>query len=312
MLRSLRRLLGIDPEDGFRPRSCKTRGIEVRRTVCCFCSCGCGMNASVKDGRLLSLEGDPVNPINEGTLCSKGAAAAGLHRSDDRLTTPRIREPGAADFRPATWDEALDRIAARWSDILRRTWKPEAARSDALGMLGGAVNTNEEAYSYRKLAGPGRARLRGASGPHLTLVHGPGSRVLLRLRCFDQPLQGLPERALRPDPGQQHGREPPDGDEVGARGAAPRRHRDRRRPQVQPHRRARRSVRAHPAGRRLGAHRRADSPSARARPVRPRLRDPGDQRRALDRRALRLRRRTVLGVRRCRRALRPGQLELPP
>ena len=66
LLRPLRSLLGIDPVEQFPVRSLKTAGVTRRRTICCFCSCGCGMNAFVRDGRLLALEGDSDNPINEG------------------------------------------------------------------------------------------------------------------------------------------------------------------------------------------------------------------------------------------------------
>jgi len=133
-------------------RAAKTRGLEVKRTICCFCSCGCGMLGHVKDGRLISLEGDPANPINEGTLCSKGAAARELATSTERLTHPLRRAPGAADFEPIGWDEALDRIADAIKAARDGAWDAAARRTDGLAFLGGAINTNEEAYLYRKLS----------------------------------------------------------------------------------------------------------------------------------------------------------------
>ena len=133
-------------------RAPKTRGLEVRRTVCCFCSCGCGMVGHVKDGRLISLEGDPGNPINEGTLCSKGAAARELATSPERLTRPLLRSPGAAEFVPVTWDAAMDRAARAVKRARDGSWNAEARRADGLAFLGGAINTNEEAYLYRKLS----------------------------------------------------------------------------------------------------------------------------------------------------------------
>ena len=130
----------------------RTRGVTAKRTVCCFCSCGCGMLGYVRDGRLLSLEGDPENPINEGTLCAKGAAARELHVAPDRLTRPLYRAPGAADFVPISWDDALDRAARACAKARDAAWDATARRSDGLGFLGGAINTNEEAYLYRKMA----------------------------------------------------------------------------------------------------------------------------------------------------------------
>ncbi len=146
----LHRFLGDPEAEGPRPPS-RTRGAETRRTVCCFCSCGCGIEAKVRDGELLWLEGDRGNPINEGTLCSKGAAAAGLHRHPDRLVRPMVRRPGATGFEPATWDEAMARIAERILELRDAGWVGTASRTDALAFLGGAINTNEEAYLFKKL-----------------------------------------------------------------------------------------------------------------------------------------------------------------
>jgi len=139
------------PERSFRPKSIKIAGADVKRTICCFCSCGCGMKAFVRGEQLISLEGDEQNPINEGTLCSKGAAAAELHTSRDRLTRPLYREPRARTWREVSWDFALERITARLFAIRAQTWRAEARRTDGLALLGGAINTNEEAYVFRKL-----------------------------------------------------------------------------------------------------------------------------------------------------------------
>ena len=140
------------PERSFRPKSIKIGGADVKRTICCFCSCGCGIKAFVRGDRLISLEGDEQNPINEGTLCSKGAASAELHASSDRVTRPLYREPRARTWREVSWDFALDRIVAKVRAIRAQTWQAEARRTDGLALLGGAINTNEEAYVFRKLA----------------------------------------------------------------------------------------------------------------------------------------------------------------
>lgn len=145
-----RRFLGDPTAEGDAPAA-RTRGAELRKTVCCFCSCGCGIQAAVRGEKLLMLEGDPANPINEGTLCSKGAAAGGLHRHPDRLRVPRVRRAGAAEFQDASWEEALDAVADRLFAARDRGWEGTAGRADGLAFLGGAVNTNEEAYLYKKL-----------------------------------------------------------------------------------------------------------------------------------------------------------------
>ena len=140
------------PEDRDVPRPPRTAGAEVRRTVCTFCSCGCGILAHVRDGRVLFLEGDPANPINEGTLCAKGAAAAELHRTGERVLRPLHREPRAREWKEVSWDYALGRIAAKMKEERDRAWVPAARRTDGLAFWGGAINTNEEAYAWKKMA----------------------------------------------------------------------------------------------------------------------------------------------------------------
>lgn len=150
IIAGIRRFFGDPRAAGPAPRR-RHRAAETKRTICCFCSCGCGMDAKVRDGQLLYLEGDAENPINEGTLCAKGAAAAGLHTHPDRLTQPMVRRPGASRFEPADWGEALDRVAERLFELRDKRWEALYHRADSLAFLGGAVNTNEEAYLFKKL-----------------------------------------------------------------------------------------------------------------------------------------------------------------
>jgi assimilatory nitrate reductase catalytic subunit len=83
-------------------------------------------------------------PVNRGALCGKGRTAPAVLSSRVRLTSPLVREGGA--LVPASWDEALDRIA----DALRRTRAEHGA--DALGVFGGGGLTNEKAYTLGKFA----------------------------------------------------------------------------------------------------------------------------------------------------------------
>lgn len=157
-------MLGFFQRLQTRPRftkTAKTTGTTVKRTICTFCSCGCGMLAFVKDGKLRSLEGDYDNPINEGTLCSKGAAAAELSRHRDRLRQPLYRAPRSVEWQPVGWDWALDSIARKVVALRKNNWRATervdgrpvpANRTDALAFIGGAINTNEEAYLYKKMA----------------------------------------------------------------------------------------------------------------------------------------------------------------
>ena len=90
-------------------------GIEIKKTLCSICSFQCAIDAYVKDGRLMKVEGSEGNPVNKGKLCAKGAANRQWIYSPERLQTPLLRtgERGEGTFTPISWDEALDRIATR-------------------------------------------------------------------------------------------------------------------------------------------------------------------------------------------------------
>ena len=63
-------------------------------TSCNFCSCGCGMIAAVRDGKLLKMEGDYDHIVNRGSLCVKGISMFATHASPQRLTTPTLPRAG--------------------------------------------------------------------------------------------------------------------------------------------------------------------------------------------------------------------------
>jgi formate dehydrogenase alpha subunit len=109
-------------------------------TTCTYCGCGCGIHLGVRDDRLVSARGVRENPSNEGRLCVKGRFGFDFVNSPDRLTTPLIRRNG--ELEEATWDEALDLVAKKFS----------AARGDAFAAIASAKLTNEENYLVQKLA----------------------------------------------------------------------------------------------------------------------------------------------------------------
>ena len=135
-------------------------GAKEFTTVCNFCSCGCAMVGHVIDGKLVNLEGDPDGVVNEGSLCVKGAAALATHDSKQRLTTPKYRAPGSDHRVDITWDEALDKVAKKLKATRDATWVATEKdgeqefpvnRTDAIALLGGAQNTNEECYLWNKM-----------------------------------------------------------------------------------------------------------------------------------------------------------------
>jgi formate dehydrogenase major subunit len=159
--------LGVSAEElEGAAKSLKLAGTKEFTTACNFCSCGCGMVCHVRDGKLVNLEGDPDHVINEGALCSKGAAMRATHESDQRVRKPRYRAPGSDRWQEIEWEEAFDRIAAKVKQVRDANWiatdrvkgkdgrevEYPANRTDAIGFLGGAQNTNEECYLFSKMA----------------------------------------------------------------------------------------------------------------------------------------------------------------
>ena len=112
-------------------------------TTCIYCGVGCQLDLHVRDGKVVSVTPGKTGP-GEGKLCIKGWSAHEFIHHPDRLTKPLIKKAGG--FREATWDEALDLVASRLTEI-RNTHGP-----DALGFFSSAKATNEENYLFQKLA----------------------------------------------------------------------------------------------------------------------------------------------------------------
>ena len=91
---------------------CPETGIEIRHTICDICTPGpqCGIDAYIKDGKVIKIEGTDGFPTNNGVLCTKGAANRQYIYREDRLKTPmkRVGKRGEGKFEPISWDvEAL-------------------------------------------------------------------------------------------------------------------------------------------------------------------------------------------------------------
>ncbi len=135
----------------------RLRGATVTAGVCPYCAVGCGQLIYTKAGQLIDIEGDPRSPINEGTLCPKGANAFQLATNPHRVTRVLYRAPHAADWEQRPLDWALDRIADRVKaarDRDFRTHTPDGQMLNgfsSIGTLGGATLDVEENYLIKKL-----------------------------------------------------------------------------------------------------------------------------------------------------------------
>ena len=117
----------------------------VTPTHCPYCALQCGMNLTPAPDGTVEVSERADFPVNRGALCGKGRTAAAVLAPGVRLTSPLVRDEDGT-LVPASWDEALDRIAASL-DRTRAEYGP-----DALGVFGGGGLTNEKAYTLGKFA----------------------------------------------------------------------------------------------------------------------------------------------------------------
>jgi formate dehydrogenase major subunit len=137
----------------------KLANVSEFTTSCNFCSCGCGMIAAVREGKLIAMEGDYDHIVNRGSLCVKGISMFATHTSPNRLATPRYRAPGSDHWVEISWEDAVERIAQKIRVTRDATWisteklgdaEVPVNRTDAIAFMGGAQNTNEECYLFQK------------------------------------------------------------------------------------------------------------------------------------------------------------------
>src|SRR5436190_731900 len=100
----------------------KLSDVSEFTTSCNFCSCGCGMIAAVRDGKLLKMEGDYDHIVNRGSLCVKGISMFATHASPQRLTKPRYRAAGSDQWQEISWDDAITRVAQKLRKTRDETW----------------------------------------------------------------------------------------------------------------------------------------------------------------------------------------------
>ncbi|MDK2464331.1 MAG: molybdopterin-dependent oxidoreductase [Candidatus Korarchaeota archaeon] len=185
---SARKVLALDQPKRYGLGEIGHKDLEAAREVrgvCAYCAVGCGIIFYKVGDRVVHVEGDPDNPINEGKLCPKGQASIELFGDHNprRLRTPMIRvnpkppleelkkvrsqeelravlEKYKPTWKPVTWEDAFEYISRRIKEILDEvSWSPR--QSDGYYYLGkkfpvmieaGAKLTNEEAYIIKKMA----------------------------------------------------------------------------------------------------------------------------------------------------------------
>ncbi len=153
-------------------RSLKIANAREVPSVCPYCAVGCGQIVSVRDGKIINIEGNPESPISRGTLCPKGAATYQLAVNDNRIKKVLYRPRGGTAWEEKPLDWAMDRIAHLVKETRDRTFqeerdtdlagrpfkdkdgKPVKKRVNhtlAIASLGGATMDNEWNYVQAKL-----------------------------------------------------------------------------------------------------------------------------------------------------------------
>src|SRR5215813_9511272 len=131
-------------------------------SVCPYCGVGCQLTYHIKEDKLLYVSGRN-GPANENRLCVKGRFGFDYVSHPHRLMQPLVRKDGVpkhandtvdpanpwTHFRPASWEEALDRAAAGLKTIR------DCDGAKALAGFGSAKASNEEAYLFQKLVRAG-------------------------------------------------------------------------------------------------------------------------------------------------------------
>jgi formate dehydrogenase major subunit len=138
----------------------KIRYAKETTTICPYCGVGCSIivhTSKGASGKVINTEGDPDHPINEGALCSKGAALSQLVNNKDRLVTPLYRKPYSHAWQKVSWDWALYRIAlnikkTRDATFMRTNSKGQVVnRTEQIASIGSAALDNEECWPLQAM-----------------------------------------------------------------------------------------------------------------------------------------------------------------
>lgn len=158
--------LGTD----LRPVMARTQSLKIAGTtevpsICPYCAVGCGTLVSVREGKIVNIEGNPDSPISRGSLCPKGAASFQLAVNPLRTTKVKYRAPGGTAWEEKPLDWAMERIAQLVKQTRDETFVEAISTKDkdgkdvrkvvnhtpAIASLGGATLDNEWNYIQLKL-----------------------------------------------------------------------------------------------------------------------------------------------------------------
>ena len=139
---------------GLEAMSDKTRAMHARiddaqvaRSVCPYCGVGCGQLIYHKDGKLVSIEGDPESPISQGNLCPKGAASYQLLTHSRRETKMKYRAPRAKEWTEISLDRAVDMVELCGRERIWMNCACDWGVSDPLAVPKAALEMRQRGHS---------------------------------------------------------------------------------------------------------------------------------------------------------------------
>lgn len=138
--------------------------------ACRFCGTGCGVYIGVKNGKVVSIKGNPKAKTNFGFLCVKGFLAYKVMNHPDRLKYPMIRQADGK-FKRASWDEALDYVASKFKYFHEKYGK------DAVAYYGSGQCLTEESYTFNKLWKGGFGSNMVEGNPRLCMASAVGGYI---------------------------------------------------------------------------------------------------------------------------------------
>jgi formate dehydrogenase major subunit len=134
---------------------------RIGTSICPFCAVGCAQLVYARQGKPIHIEGDPRSPVNQGTLCPKGAGTLGMLLSEQRINHVLYRAPYAEQWERRPLDWAMEQVAQRVKRTRDETFVERLPDGKVInhtlgiGSLGGATLDNEENYLIKKLLGGG-------------------------------------------------------------------------------------------------------------------------------------------------------------
>ncbi len=135
----------------------KIKYAKETTTICPYCSVGCSIIVSARDGKVVNTEGDPDSPINRGSLCSKGGSIYQMAVNENRLGKPLYRAPyrhasGKKSRGNGRWTRSPKTSRKAGTRASRQpTTKGEIVnRTEGIASVGSAAMDNEECFLYQK------------------------------------------------------------------------------------------------------------------------------------------------------------------